>query len=265
MIIIAILFIEIVVIIYFCWNISTWFPLKNICAHHCMANKTATNKKTTLFKEIWFKFQYSTRCCFFITLLCKKFTLCWLGCLPHHLRDVQRDDNFKHSSSTAANEFCEWFHVEIDVYIPHRRYQVKPHSFLWFSAACVAEIAQRNHIFRLYQKNNSSESKVKFRQASNCYKRVLETAKFAYANKTKQPITFHKLDSQVFWRIANSVLNKGKPTIPPLFNGPEVLSSALIKQNYLLKTFLRTLILITLVSLYLFSFPELTWNCTIFP
>ena len=32
--------------------------------------------------------------------------------------------------------------------------------------------------------------------------------------------------SRDFWRIANSVLNKGKSGIPPLFNGPEVLSSA---------------------------------------
>ena len=32
--------------------------------------------------------------------------------------------------------------------------------------------------------------------------------------------------SQSFWQIANSVLNKGKSAIPPLFNGPEVLSSA---------------------------------------
>ena len=42
--------------------------------------------------------------------------------------------------------------------------------------------------------------------------------------------------------VANSVLNKGKSTIPPLFNSPEVLSSASDKAN-LLKTFLRTLIL----------------------
>ena len=174
------------------------------------------------------------------------------------MRDVPWEDNFKHSSSTAASEFCERVQVEIDVYIPHRRYQVKPHSSLWFSAACVAEIAQRNHIFCLYQQNKSSESKVKFRQASNCYKRVLEAAKLAYANKTKESITSQKLGSRDFWRIANSVLNKGKSTIPPLFNQPEVLSSALIKQNHLLITFLRTLILITLVSLYLFSFPELT-------
>ena len=34
------------------------------------------------------------------------------------------------------------------------------------------------------------------------------------------------LSSDYFWRIANSVLNKVKSAIPPLFNGPEVLSSA---------------------------------------
>ena len=37
--------------------------------------------------------------------------------------------------------------VGIDVYIPHRRYQVKPHSLPWFSAACAATIVHRNHFF----------------------------------------------------------------------------------------------------------------------
>ena len=78
----------------------------------------------------------------------------------------------------------------------------------------------------MYQKDKSSESKVKFRQASNHCKRVLEAAKLAYANKTKESITSQKLGSRDFWRIANSVLNKGKSAIPPLFNSPEVLSSA---------------------------------------
>ena len=55
---------------------------------------------------------------------------------------------------------------------------------------------------------------------------VLEAAKLAYANKIKESITSQKLCSRDFWRIANSVLNKGKSAIPPLFNGPEVLSSA---------------------------------------
>ena len=55
---------------------------------------------------------------------------------------------------------------------------------------------------------------------------VLEAAKLAYSNKTKESITSTKLGSHDFWRIANSVLNKGKSVIPPLLNGPEVLSSA---------------------------------------
>ena len=105
--------------------------------------------------------------------------------LRDHLRDVLWEDIFKLSASAAASEFCDWVQVGIDVYIPHRKYQVKPHSSPWFSAACAAAIVHRNHFFRLYQKDKSSESKVKFRQAINCCKRVLEAARLAYANKTR--------------------------------------------------------------------------------
>ena len=73
-------------------------------------------------------------------------------------------------------------------FYPHRKYQVKPHSSPWFSAACAAAIVHRNHFFQLYQREKSSDSKVKFRQASNRCKRVLEAAKFAYGNKTKSPL-----------------------------------------------------------------------------
>ena len=78
----------------------------------------------------------------------------------------------------------------------------------------------------MYQQNKSSESKVKFCQTSDCSKKVLEGAKLGYATKTKEFITSQKLGSWDFWRIAKSVLNKGKSAIPPLFNRPEVLSSA---------------------------------------
>ena len=115
--------------------------------------------------------------------------------------------------------------------------EVKPHSSPWFSADCAAAIVHRNHFFRLYQQNKSSESKVKFRQASNRCKRVLEAAKLAYATKTREPIISQKLGSRDFWRIANSVLNKGKSAIPPLFNGPEVLSSASDKAKLFAKNF----------------------------
>ena len=152
------------------------------------------------------------------------------------MRDVPWEDIFKLGASAAASEFCEWVQVGIDVYIPHRKYQVKPHSSPWFSAACAAAIVHRNHFFRLYQREKSSDSKVKFRQASNHCKRVLEAAKLAYANKTES-ITSKKLGSHDFWQIANSVLNKGKSAIPPLFNGPKVLSSASDKAKLFAENF----------------------------
>ena len=76
--------------------------------------------------------------------------------------------------------------VGIDVYIPYQKYQVKRHLSPWCSVACAAAIVHRNHFFHLYQKYKSSESKVKFRQASNCCKRVLEAAKLVYTKKNKR-------------------------------------------------------------------------------
>ena len=49
----------------------------------------------------------------------------WDG-LRDHLRDVPWEDIFKLSASAAVSECCEWVQVGIDVYIPHRKYQVKP-------------------------------------------------------------------------------------------------------------------------------------------
>ena len=116
--------------------------------------------------------------------------------LCDHLRDVPWEDIFKIGASAAASEFRQWVQFGIDVYIPHRKYQVKPHSSPWFSAAA---IVHRSLFFHLYQKDKSSDSKVKFRQASNRCRRVLEAVKLAYANKTKESITSQKLGSRDFW------------------------------------------------------------------
>ena len=62
-----------------------------------------------------------------------------------------------------------------------------------------------------------------------------ETAKLAYATKAKQSIASQKLGSQDFWRVANSVLNKGKSAVPPLFKRLDVLSSALDKAKLFAK------------------------------
>ena len=89
----------------------------------------------------------------------------------------------------------------------------------------------------MYGKAKSSDSKVRFRQASNHCKRVLEAVKPAYGNKTKESITFQKLGSRGFWPIASSVLNKGKSAIPPLINRMEVLSSASDKAKLFAENF----------------------------
>ena len=127
--------------------------------------------------------------------------------------------------------FVIGFRLEL-MYISHRKCQVKPHSSPCFSVACGAAIVHKNHFFRLFQQIKSSEFKVKFRQASNRYKRVLEAAKLAYTTKTKDSITSQKLGFRDFGQIANSVLNKGKFAIPLLFNDPEVLSFAFDKAKY---------------------------------
>ena len=122
-------------------------------------------------------------------------------------------------------------------YISHHKYKVKPHSPPWFSAVCAAAIVHKYNFFRLYQQNKSCESKVRFWQASNHSKRVLEAVKLACATKIKESIISQKLGSWDFWWIANSVVNKGKSAIPPLFNGPEVLTSASDKAKLFAKNF----------------------------
>ena len=54
----------------------------------------------------------------------------WNG-LRDHLRDVLWEDIFKLGGS-AATDFFEWFQAGIDVYISHRKYQVKYYSLYGF-------------------------------------------------------------------------------------------------------------------------------------
>ena len=82
---------------------------------------------------------------------------------------------------------------------PHHKYQVKSHSSPWFSVACAAAIAPRNHFFSPYQKNN------------------LLHLRWSSARLV--------IVSECFCWISNSVFSKVKSAIPPLFNGPEVFPS----------------------------------------
>ena len=169
------------------------------------------------------------------------------------MRDLPSEDIFKLGASAAASEFCEWVRVGTDVYTPQRQYQVKPHSSPWFLCSCAAAIVHRNHFFRLYQKDKSSESNVKFRQASNRCKTVLEAAKLAYTNKTKKSITSQKPGSHDFWRIANSALNRVNLLYLLNSTARRYCPLHLIKQMFA-ENFSKNSILMTQVSLYLLPF-----------
>ena len=76
----------------------------------------------------------------------------WDG-LCDHLRDVPWEDIFKLGASAAANEFCEWVQIGIDVY-PPRKYQVKHHSCRRFSAGRVTAIVIEITIFVCTNRKN---------------------------------------------------------------------------------------------------------------
>ena len=53
-------------------------------------------------------------------------------------------------------------------------------------------------------------------------------------------MTSQKLGFQDFWQIADIVLNKGKSAMPPLFSGPEVVSSASDKAKLFAENFSKS-------------------------
>ena len=108
-------------------------------------------------------------------------------------------------------------------------------------------------IFFLYQQN-----KVKFRQASNCCRRVLEAAKISYANNKR----VHHFPETWLSRTFSELLIVFSIKVNYLLYLPYSTAQRscllyLIKKNCLIKTFLRTVILMTWVSLDLFSLLEL--------
>ena len=107
------------------------------------------------------------------------------------MRDIQREDIFKHGVSAATSEFCEWVQFGIYVYVTHL-YGFQLLGLLPYFIEIVFFLCTKRI-------NKSFESEVKFRQVSNRCKRVLEVVKLAYANKTKESITSQKIGSRDFW------------------------------------------------------------------
>ena len=101
-----------------------------------------------------------------------------------------------------------------------------------FKCLCCCQSSYKS-FFCLYQHNKSSESKVKFRRASNRCERIPQDAKVGYANKIKAFMTSQKPGSREIWRIAQRILKNGESAILFLFSASDVLSSASDKAKLL--------------------------------
>ena len=99
---------------------------------------------------------YSQRNALFHCIACDYSHADWDG-LHDHLRDVWWEDIFKLCASTAATEFCEWVQVGINDISLIRS----------ITSRLTHILGLQQQVFCFYQKDKSSESKVKFRQASN--------------------------------------------------------------------------------------------------
>ena len=133
-----------------------------------------------------------------------------------------------------------------------------------FRSLCCCYSSQKLLFFCLYQQNKSSESKVKFRQASNHCKMVLEAAKLPYATKPKCPLLPRNLALKNFGKLLIVFSAKINLVCLHYVMVQRYCLLYLTKQNCFLKSFLRTLILMTQEFLRLFSFLELIWSCIIF-
>ena len=144
---------------------------------------------------------------------------------------------FKYRASKCTVLISEWITNGINIFVLHKKFQQKPHSQPWFSPACAAAIAHRNHYFHRYHKNPSPTTKSDYRIASNRCKYTLNNAKDQYSNMIKLRIEAENLDSREFWRIANRVMNLWKSSKPTLPNGPEILSSSVDQAQLFAKDF----------------------------
>ena len=126
-----------------------------------------------------------------------------------------------------------------------------------FSCLCSYHSSQKPLFFCFYQQNKYSESKVKFRQASNRCKGFLKLPNLYMLIKQKSLSLPRNLVLRTFGKFPIVFLAKVNLLYLLCLTVWKCCLLHLIKQDCLLKTLVRTLIFMTQVSLYLFSLLEL--------
>ena len=94
-------------------------------------------------------------------------------------------DHLRLSASAVASELCVRSRLELMHISPIENIQSSLTHLHVFQQLVLLPQFIEILFFCLYKQINSSESKVKFRQASNCWKRVLESVKLVYYISSK--------------------------------------------------------------------------------
>ena len=109
-----------------------------------------------------------------------------------YFRNVLWKDIFKLGASAAGIEFREWVHVRIDVYIPHRKYQVKHLVLLpWLIEITSFVCTQR--IDLLHLKVNSGRLEIVAKGLFEAAKLILIRQKSILLSRNLALATFNKL------------------------------------------------------------------------
>ena len=170
---------------------------------------------------------------------------------------------YRLSTSTVALKFCEWVLVVTDVNIPNRKYQVKLHRFSSFSAACAASTIHKKHSFVYTNRTNvlylrpSSDRLVIVIKGSFKLPNFLTLIKQRCLSPPGNVALANVGELQKVFSTKVNLLFLLYSTVP------KHCFLHLIKQKCFLKSFLKTLILVTQLSLYLLSLLELTWIDTV--
>ena len=153
------------------------------------------------------------------------------------MRDVPWEDIFKLSASAATSESRDWVQVWTNVYISHRKYQVKPLSSSWFLGACAVPHQASNHWDRLILVEKG------FLKLPNMHMLI----------KQKSPSHPRNFVLGIFVELPAEFSTKVNMLYLLYSMGWKCRFLHLLKQNCLLNTFLRILILMAQVSIYLLS------------
>ena len=139
------------------------------------------------------------------------------------------------------------------IYI-YLKYQVKPFSSPWFWAACAAVIARGNHFYLKWSLDRLVIIVNGFLKLPNLLMLI----------KQKSLLLLRNLALGTFGELLIVFLTKVNLLYLLYLTALKYCLLLLIKQNCFLKTFLRTLILMTQVSFHLLSLLVLIWNYILF-